>query len=170
MGVLGERIYFIQAFSNEPGQFNPDGSRRKPDPSFMHGFYAKWRGTFSGNEDLRNKEMRDATKFKRDQARRKREARKAEGRIGRPMSSLVHLLRGRRLAILGEHVLQWYREQAMLVELGHVILNPANHVHITPLGLVSHENIALGDPVGVSGSSGSRLSLEFPRRKVMSNL
>ncbi|KAG5732049.1 hypothetical protein E4T56_gene18748 [Termitomyces sp. T112] len=63
--------------------FNPDGSRRKPDPSFMHGFYAKWRGTFSGNEDLRNKgmqEMRDATKFKRDQARRKREARKAEGR------------------------------------------------------------------------------------------
>ncbi|KAG6915661.1 hypothetical protein DXG01_010531 [Tephrocybe rancida] len=35
--------------------FNSDGTSRKPDPSTMHGWYAKLRGTLSGNEDLRNK-------------------------------------------------------------------------------------------------------------------
>ncbi|KAF7355488.1 hypothetical protein MSAN_01465700 [Mycena sanguinolenta] len=47
--------------------FRSDGSRRRPPPSTMHGWLAKWRGTLSGNEELRSKgmrEMRDARAYK----------------------------------------------------------------------------------------------------------
>lgn len=37
------------------GQFAPDGSRRSPPPSIIHGWLAKWRGTLSGNEHLRSR-------------------------------------------------------------------------------------------------------------------
>ncbi|XP_006460325.1 hypothetical protein AGABI2DRAFT_135556 [Agaricus bisporus var. bisporus H97] len=36
-------------------QFAPDGSRRQPPPSTIHGWLAKWRGTFTGNEHVRSK-------------------------------------------------------------------------------------------------------------------
>ncbi|KAF5388060.1 hypothetical protein D9615_000566 [Tricholomella constricta] len=35
--------------------FRPDGSRRRPPPSSMHGWLAKMRGTLLGNEELRSK-------------------------------------------------------------------------------------------------------------------
>ena len=36
-------------------QFTPDGRRRIPPPSTIHGWLAKWRGTLTGNEILRNR-------------------------------------------------------------------------------------------------------------------
>ncbi|KAG6821551.1 hypothetical protein H0H93_000060 [Arthromyces matolae] len=59
--------------------FNPDGSRRKPDPSATHGWYVKWRGTFGGGEDLRNKglkEIRDANRRSKEAKKKKAAARK----------------------------------------------------------------------------------------------
>nr|GAT49056.1 predicted protein [Mycena chlorophos] len=55
--------------------FRSDGSRRKPPPSVMHGWLAKMRGTFLGNEELRSKgmrEMRDAKSYKKIQSQRRK--------------------------------------------------------------------------------------------------
>ncbi|KAF8742478.1 hypothetical protein AX14_004340 [Amanita brunnescens Koide BX004] len=67
---------------------NPDGSRRKPPPSTIHGWLSKWRGTFLGNERLRSKgmkEMRDATVERRRRSAKKRQAKSASS--GRSMFS-----------------------------------------------------------------------------------
>ncbi|PPQ65932.1 hypothetical protein CVT26_010694 [Gymnopilus dilepis] len=53
--------------------FHPDGRRRTPPPSTMHGWLAKMRGTLIGNEDLRSKGMRE---MKAAKAERKRQAAK----------------------------------------------------------------------------------------------
>ncbi|KAF8969467.1 hypothetical protein BDZ97DRAFT_246303 [Flammula alnicola] len=39
--------------------FNPDGTRRRPPPSTMHGWLAKMRGTLIGDEELRSRGMRE---------------------------------------------------------------------------------------------------------------
>ncbi|KAF9472956.1 hypothetical protein BDN70DRAFT_423390 [Pholiota conissans] len=51
--------------------FNPDGTRRRPPPSTMHGWLAKMRGTLIGNEELRSRGMRE---MREAAARRKRHA------------------------------------------------------------------------------------------------
>jgi len=64
---------------------NPDGSRRKPPPSTIHGWLSKWRGTFLGNERLRSKgmrEMRDASV-----ERRRRSVKKRQVKSGRSLLS-----------------------------------------------------------------------------------
>lgn len=53
-----------------------DGTRRKPPPSTIHGWLAKWRGTFLGDERLRSmgmREMREARDRRRYWAAKKRQ-------------------------------------------------------------------------------------------------
>ncbi|KAL1735955.1 hypothetical protein EV714DRAFT_199421 [Schizophyllum commune] len=61
--------------------FNPDGTRRAngPPPSQMHGWLAKWRGTFSGNEHLRNEGLREIAKAKARNKMLKERKRKNQG-------------------------------------------------------------------------------------------
>jgi hypothetical protein len=52
---------FSVGASREPlifDQFASDGRRRQPPPSTIHGWLAKWRGTFIGSEHVRNKVSR----------------------------------------------------------------------------------------------------------------
>ncbi|KAF5321484.1 hypothetical protein D9619_000669 [Psilocybe cf. subviscida] len=51
--------------------FNPDGTRRRPPASTMHGWLAKMRGTITGDEDLRSRGMRE---MKEARAKRKYKA------------------------------------------------------------------------------------------------
>ncbi|KAF7775940.1 hypothetical protein Agabi119p4_4333 [Agaricus bisporus var. burnettii] len=74
--------------------FAPDGSRRQPPPSTIHGWLAKWRGTFTGNEHVRSKgmaEMRKASAYRK--ARRRYERKKAEKQGG---VGILSLFRGRK--------------------------------------------------------------------------
>lgn len=84
--------------------YTPDGYRRTPPPSIIHGWLAKWRGTLIGNESLRNRgmaEMRKAASFRR--ARKRYEQKKAM-KGGRSNHSLLSFFRakgsqkGKRLA------------------------------------------------------------------------
>ncbi|KAJ6539539.1 hypothetical protein B0H19DRAFT_1179533 [Mycena capillaripes] len=53
--------------------FRSDGTRRNPPPSVLHGWLAKMRGTFIGNEELRTKgmqEMRAARSYKKSKSTR----------------------------------------------------------------------------------------------------
>ncbi|KIM46366.1 hypothetical protein M413DRAFT_441460, partial [Hebeloma cylindrosporum] len=58
--------------------FNPDGTRRTPPASTMHGWLAKMRGTLLGDEELRSKGMREMKRAREDRkynARKKRQQR-----------------------------------------------------------------------------------------------
>ncbi|KAF5363969.1 hypothetical protein D9756_000398 [Leucocoprinus leucothites] len=75
--------------------FTPDGRRRTPPPSTIHGWLAKWRGTLSGNEVLRSRgmaEMRKAAAHRR--ARRNYELKKA-AKSGQTTFGILSLLRGK---------------------------------------------------------------------------
>ncbi|KDR83935.1 hypothetical protein GALMADRAFT_236438 [Galerina marginata CBS 339.88] len=49
--------------------FHPDGRKRTPPPSTMHGWLAKMRGTLLGNEELRSKGMREMRAAKSESKR-----------------------------------------------------------------------------------------------------
>ena len=58
MGILSELNCLVVLYSLIYlliVQFRPDGSRRTPPPSTMHGWLAKMRGTLLGDEDLRTR-------------------------------------------------------------------------------------------------------------------
>ncbi|KAF9028451.1 hypothetical protein BDZ89DRAFT_1066100 [Hymenopellis radicata] len=59
--------------------YNPDGSRRHPNPNSVHGWLAKWRGTFSGDERLRSRGIREIKASEALERRRQRKARKGSG-------------------------------------------------------------------------------------------
>jgi len=49
-------LMWIQCeYDSAEKQYTPDGYRRTPPPSTIHGWLAKWRGTIIGNESLRNR-------------------------------------------------------------------------------------------------------------------
>ncbi|KAF8204812.1 hypothetical protein BJ912DRAFT_9935 [Pholiota molesta] len=63
--------------------FNPDGTRRRPPASTMHGWLAKMRGTLIGDEALRSRgmrEMREAAANRKRQAAANKQHSAATGR------------------------------------------------------------------------------------------
>ncbi|TFK43705.1 hypothetical protein BDQ12DRAFT_675421 [Crucibulum laeve] len=70
--------------------FRPDGSRRKPPASTMHGWLAKMRGTLLGNESLRSRGMRE---MREARAMRKYNAAKKKQHQARSGGSIFSFLR-----------------------------------------------------------------------------